>query len=70
MVSGVVFKLEYDPKVGRIAGIRLYTGRLRNRDTILNHTAGREEKITQIKKSFKNIYEDTGMLEAGDIGFL
>ena len=69
-VSGVVFKLGNDPKAGRIAGVRLFTGRLKNRDIILNDTAGREEKITQIKKSFKNSYEDTGILEAGDIGFL
>ena len=69
-VSGVVFRIEHDPKLGRIAGVRLYAGRLKNRDTVLNSTAGREEKITQIKTSFLNKYEDTGILHAGDIGFL
>ncbi len=67
--SGVVFKLDHDPKLGRIAGVRLYAGRLRNRDIIRNVTADRDEKITQIKKSFLNRYEDTGVLSAGDIGF-
>ena len=67
--SGVVFKLDHDPKLGRIAGVRLYTGRLQNRDVIRNVTADRDEKITQIKKSYLNRYEDTGALSAGDIGF-
>jgi ribosomal protection tetracycline resistance protein len=69
-VSGVVFRIDHDAKLGRIAGVRLYRGRLQNRDNIENFTAQRTEKITQIKKSFLNKYEDTGVLEAGDIGFL
>lgn len=67
--SGVVFKLDHDSKLGRIAGVRLYAGRLQNRDVIRNVTADRDEKITQIKKSFLNRYVDTGFLSAGDIGF-
>jgi ribosomal protection tetracycline resistance protein len=68
--SGVVFRLEHDPKLGRIAGVRLYAGQLQNRDTILNATAGREEKITQIKRSLGARFEDTGVLSAGEIGFV
>ena len=68
--SGVVFRLDHDAKLGRIAGVRLYAGRLENRSTIHNTTAGREEKVTQIKKSLGSRYEDTGVLNAGDIGFL
>jgi len=69
-VSGVVFRLDHDPKLGRVAGVRLYTGSLRNRDRVLNHTAGREELVTQIKRLNLNRYEDSGELGAGDIGFL
>jgi len=69
-VSGVVFKIDHDAKLGRIAGVRMYAGRLRNRDTVRNITANRDEKITQIKRSSVNRYEDTGILEAGDIGFV
>jgi len=68
--SGVVFRLDHDAKLGRIAGVRLYAGRLANRDTIHNTTASREEKITQIKAFNGARYEDTGVLKAGDIGFL
>ncbi len=68
--SGVVFRLEHDSKLGRIAGVRLFAGRLENRDTIHNVMADRDEKVTQIKKSLGSQFEDTGVLEAGDIGFV
>lgn len=69
-VSGVVYRLDHDPKLGRIAGVRLYTGSLKNRDPVQNTTAGRSEKITQIKRVALHRYEDTGLLRAGEIGFL
>ncbi|MDA0747080.1 MAG: GTP-binding protein, partial [bacterium] len=69
-VSGVVYQIDHDPKLGRIAGVRLYTGRLEPRNTVHNHTANREEKITQIKKRILGKYEDIGVLLAGDIGFI
>ncbi|NKB70928.1 MAG: GTP-binding protein [Candidatus Latescibacteria bacterium] len=69
-VSGVVFRLEHDARIGRMAGVRLYSGRLQNRASLVNYTAGREEKITQIKKETTTGTRDTGVLEAGDIGLL
>ncbi len=69
-VSGVVYRLEHDPKLGRIAGVRLYRGQLQNRDTVHNATADRQEKVTQIKKAVLNKFEDTGLMQAGDIGFV
>jgi len=69
-VSGVVYRIDHDAKLGRIAGVRMYAGRLQTRDIVQNHTAGREEKITQIKKLSLNRLEDAGVLEAGDIGLL
>ena len=69
-LSGVVFRLDHDARLGRVAGVRLYAGRLRTRDRVVNHTAGREELVTQIKRLNLNRYEDAGELGAGDIGFL
>lgn len=69
-VSGVVFRIDHDVRHGRVAGVRLFAGQLKNRDTVPNVTANREEKISQIKKTALNKYEDTGVLMAGDIGFL
>lgn len=68
--SAVVFRLDHDAKLGRIAGVRMYAGRIENRDAILNATAGREEKVTQIKTLVGTRFEDTGVLLAGDIGFV
>ena len=68
--SAVVFRIDHDNKLGRIAGVRLYRGAIKTRDIINNVTAGRDEKVSQIKKSFLNRYEDVSELGAGDIGFL
>lgn len=65
--AGVVFKLERDPDMGRIAYVRLYNGTLRNRDVVHNATLDVQEKITQIRKIDLGKTEDTGLLQAGDI---
>ncbi|WP_438445332.1 GTP-binding protein [Gorillibacterium sp. sgz5001074] len=67
-LSGVVFKLEQDAAMGRVAYVRLYDGVLRNRDSVLNHTRGLDEKITQIRKVEGPKSVDAGVLQAGDIG--
>jgi ribosomal protection tetracycline resistance protein len=66
-VSGVVFKLEHDKTMGRIAFVRLFNGSIRNRDTLVNATQGTLEKVTQIRRIFAHRHEDTGELAAGDI---
>jgi ribosomal protection tetracycline resistance protein len=65
--AGVVFKLERDPDMGRIAYVRLYNGTLRNRDMVHNATLDVQEKITQIRKIDLGKTEDIGLLQAGDI---
>ncbi len=66
-LSGVVFKLDKDAAMGRLAYVRLYGGVLRNRDTVRNHSLGLEEKVTQIRKMDGQRSEDVGVLKAGDI---
>lgn len=66
-VSGIVFKIERDKTMGRMAFVRLYEGSMRNRDMIRNHTRQLQEKITQIRRVEGNRSEDVGLLEAGDI---
>nr|WP_230986484.1 TetM/TetW/TetO/TetS family tetracycline resistance ribosomal protection protein [Cohnella fermenti] len=66
-VSGVVFKLERDPSMGRIAYVRLYRGTIRNRDSLYNDTRDTTEKITQIRRVDGRRSEDLGVLSAGDI---
>ncbi|PZD97882.1 GTP-binding protein [Paenibacillus sambharensis] len=66
-VSGIVFKIERDKTMGRMAYVRLYGGCVRNRDTVYNATQNIEEKVTQIRKVDGNRTEDAGELAAGDI---
>lgn len=66
-LSGIVFKLDKDPTMGRVAYVRLYGGALRNRDAVRNATQDIEEKITQIRKVEGQRSEDVGLLRAGDI---
>jgi len=66
-VSGVVFKLERDPAMGRIAYVRLYDGTIRNRDSVRNDSRDLVDKVTQIRKVEGRKSEDVGVLEAGDI---
>ncbi|MCC3375082.1 translation factor GTPase family protein [Cohnella sp. REN36] len=66
-VAGVVFKLERDPVMGRVAYVRLYGGTIRNRDTVRNATQDTTDKVTQIRKIDGRKAEDVGLLQAGDI---
>lgn len=66
-VSGIVFKLEHDKGMGRVAHIRLYNGTIKNRDVVYNSLRDTYEKVTQIRKVYASKYEDTGVLNAGDI---
>ncbi|BFT76007.1 GTP-binding protein [Paenibacillus sp. P36] len=66
-LSAVVFKVERDKTMGRMAYVRLYEGAIRNRDTVLNATRGVEEKVTQIRKIDGRRAEDIGYVAAGDI---
>src|SRR5690606_28594007 len=66
-LSGVVFRIERDKAMGRMAYVRLYGGAIHNRDTVRNATQGIDEKVTQIRKVDGRKAEDVGVLEAGDI---
>lgn len=66
-LSGVVFRMERDPVMGKIAYVRLYGGVLRNRDSVANLTRGQEEKVTQIRRIDGRRSEDIGELLAGDV---
>lgn len=67
-LSGVIFKLDRHPAMGRIAYVRLYDGTMRNRDAVINYTKGETEKVTQIRMAAGGMKEeDAGVLQAGDI---
>lgn len=67
-LSGIVFKLQHDKVMGKIAYTRMYSGSVKNRDIVSIHGRDVDEKVTQIRKIYANRYEDKGVLTAGDIG--
>lgn len=66
-VSGIVYNIQRDKNMGRMAFVRLYEGTIRNRDTLLNYSQDFQGKVTQIRKVEGGRVEDVGALEAGDI---
>lgn len=69
-LSGIVYKLEYDPQFGKMASVRLFGGSIRNRDLITYGLQAKENKVTQIKKSYSGKLETLDVLQAGDTAMI
>jgi ribosomal protection tetracycline resistance protein len=69
-LSGIVYKLQYDPQFGKLASVRLFSGSIKNRDLIKYGSQGKENKVTQIKKTYSNKLETLDILQAGDTALL
>ncbi|MCF8366137.1 MAG: TetM/TetW/TetO/TetS family tetracycline resistance ribosomal protection protein [Bacteroidales bacterium] len=69
-LSALVYKIEHDQTMGRLAHVRVFDGEIRVRDLILNQKSGQQEKIAQIKKSLTGKLKDMVALESGDIGIV
>ena len=65
--SGLVFKIMNDPFVGQLSYLRIYSGRLKQGQTILNSTKEKTERIGRILRLHANKREEIKMVEAGDI---
>ncbi len=68
--SAKVFKVEYDPKLGRLAHCRLYGGHLKNKDSIWSQQLQKDLKINQIFQRKLGKLESTGEITAGEIGIM
>jgi ribosomal protection tetracycline resistance protein len=66
-LSALVYATSHDSMMGKIAHVRLYSGRISNRDVVLNLTRQVEEKVTQVRRVFPGRHEDIGQVMAGDI---
>ena len=69
-LSAVVFKVQREPRMGRMAFVRLYSGQIVNRQSVENTSQDISEKVSQIRKVHANSYEDVGQVAAGDIAAL
>ncbi|MFP4660839.1 MAG: GTP-binding protein [Halanaerobiales bacterium] len=69
-LAGLVYKLDHDPVIGKMAHLRLYSGTIKTRDTVYNQSRDVYEKVTQLKKAYVDKYEDIAALKSGDIGIV
>jgi len=69
-LSALVFGISHDKTMGKIAHIKVFSGQINNREVIYNHTKKSEEKITQVRKTLANSFEDIGTVNAGNVAGL
>ncbi len=68
-LQALIFDCHYDEYRGVIVHIRVKNGRIKEGDTLRLMSNGEEYKVEQVG-IFKINYERTGLLEAGDVGYI
>jgi len=66
-LSALVFKIAVDPFLGRLAFVRVYSGRLLKGTMVYNSTSGQRERVGRILRMYANKREDIDETEAGMI---
>ena len=67
-MSALVFKIVTDPYVGRLAYIRVYSGKVKKGATYLNATQDKKERVGRLLRMYADSREDVEEIYAGDIG--
>ena len=65
--SAIAFKIVTDPYVGRLAYIRIYSGRLKAGGVVLNVNTGKKERINRILQMHANKREEIPEATCGEI---
>jgi elongation factor G len=66
-LSALVFKIVTDPYVGRLAYMRVYSGKITKGSSVHNATKGRKERIGRLIRMYADRREDIEEVLAGDI---
>jgi len=69
-LAALVFKIMTDPYVGRLAFVRVYSGRLKKGEAVYNLNLGRRERISRILEMHANNRIDREVLGPGEIAAL
>lgn len=67
-LSALVFKIVTDPYVGRLAYIRVYSGKLSQNSMVFNSSKDKRERIGRLIRMYADRREDIPEVLAGDIG--
>jgi elongation factor G len=66
-LAALVFKIQTDPYVGRLAYFRVYSGWLKAGSSVTNATKGRKERIGRLLRMHADHREEIQEIRAGDI---
>jgi elongation factor G len=66
--AALVFKVMSDPYVGRLTYMRVYSGRVKAGERVVNTTTGKTERIGRILLMHANHREERGEMGPGEIG--
>jgi len=67
-MSAMVFKIVTDVYVGRLAYIRVYSGKVKKGGTYYNTTQEKKERVGRLLRMYADHREDVEEIHAGDIG--
>jgi len=67
-LSALVFKIVTDPYVGRLAYVRVYSGKLAQGSMVYNSVKDQRERIGRLIRMYADRREDISEVYAGDIG--
>jgi len=65
--SGLAFKIQIDPHVGKLTYVRVYSGTLKKGDSVLNFPARKKERIGRLLLMHANKREEIDQAIAGEI---
>ncbi|SHE43009.1 translation elongation factor 2 (EF-2/EF-G) [Mariniphaga anaerophila] len=66
-LTALAFKIATDPFVGRLAYIRVYSGKIESGSQVLNTRTGKKERISRLYQMHSNKQNPKDIIEAGDI---
>ena len=66
-LAALAFKIATDPFVGRLAYLRVYSGRIESGAQVLNSRTGKKERISRLYQMHSNKQNPKDYIEAGDI---
>ncbi|QIA07355.1 elongation factor G [Draconibacterium halophilum] len=66
-LAALAFKIATDPFVGRLAFIRVYSGKIESGSTVYNSRTGKKERISRLYQMHSNKQNPKDVIEAGDI---
>jgi len=67
-LAALVFKINTDPFVGRLAYLRVYSGSLRRGQGVINANRGEKVRVGRLVRMFADRREEVDEIGAGDIG--